>query len=53
MIKCKKRIYLKYSNKNRNTMMEKTTLQLIRKIEENQQRANKIESKPGYTRKFP
>jgi len=35
---------------NRNTMMEKTTLQLIRKVENNNNKkpANKIESRPGY-----
>jgi hypothetical protein len=38
------------SNKIRNTMMEKTTLQLIRKVEE--KTANKIESRPGYL-EFP
>jgi hypothetical protein len=38
------------SNKIRNTVMEKTTLQLIRKVEE--KTANKIESRPGYL-EFP
>ena len=47
-LKVKENIYTLYSNTNRNTMMEKTTLQLIRKVEEkNKKPANKIESKPG------
>lgn len=37
-----------YSKKTRNTMMEKTALQLIRKVEEKRSKsANKIESRPG------
>ena len=48
-LKVKENIYTLYSNTNRNTMMEKTTLQLIRKVEEkNKKPANKIESKPGW-----
>lgn len=33
-LKVKENIYTLYSNTNRNTVMEKTTLQLIRKVEE-------------------
>jgi len=49
-LKVKENIYTLYSNTNRNTVMEKTTLQLIRKVEE--KTANKIESRPGYL-EFP
>jgi hypothetical protein len=48
-LEVKENIYTLYSNTNRKTMMEKTTLQLIRKVEEkNKKPANKIESRPGY-----
>jgi len=46
-LKVKENIYTLYSNTNRNTMMEKTTLQLIRKVEEKNQKNQQTKLRVG------